>query len=148
MLITNGCGIMGLVVNMRKTNREYKAAYNASEKGRATASRYRRSLTKEKITEYAERHHIRHLASSTAYRKRSNFAKQLVRFGLTEDQYWDLALYGCGLCGNQDPKPGARLAMDHDHSTGAFRGLLCSTCNMRLGWFERRQKKIEEYIRG
>lgn len=29
-----------------------------------------------------------------------------------------------------------RLAMDHDHGTGAFRGWLCSSCNTALGYMD------------
>lgn len=36
----------------------------------------------------------------------------------------------CAVCGR--PETGKRLALDHDHTTGAFRGLLCSTCNRYL----------------
>jgi hypothetical protein len=40
---------------------------------------------------------------------------------------------GCEICG-QTPKERA-LASDHDHATGAFRGWLCSPCNLGLGSF-------------
>lgn len=38
----------------------------------------------------------------------------------------------CGICGAA-PKPGKRLCRDHDHRTGAMRGLLCFQCNRKLG---------------
>lgn len=37
----------------------------------------------------------------------------------------------CMVCG-KPPKPGKRLQRDHDHITGAARGLLCWPCNSRL----------------
>lgn len=38
------------------------------------------------------------------------------------------------------------LCIDHDHSTGKFRGLLCLTCNSNLAWYEANRKSIEKYI--
>ena len=38
---------------------------------------------------------------------------------------------GCAICGNA-PKT-RRLHVDHDHKTGAVRGVLCFNCNQALG---------------
>lgn len=38
----------------------------------------------------------------------------------------------CAIC-LRTPKPGKKLFIDHDHSTGNVRGLLCAVCNMFLG---------------
>lgn len=39
-----------------------------------------------------------------------------------------------GLCAVCERPPGARrLHVDHDHATGAVRGLLCSNCNTAIG---------------
>lgn len=40
---------------------------------------------------------------------------------------------GCAICGN--PPKTRRLDVDHDHTTGTVRGLLCHRCNRALaGW--------------
>jgi hypothetical protein len=64
--------------------------------------------------------------------------KRLQRqFGITLAEY-DARLEaqqgGCAICRgiNSD---GRRLAVDHDHTTGAVRGLLCADCNRALGMF-------------
>jgi len=38
----------------------------------------------------------------------------------------------CAICGKSQSRA---LNIDHDHTTGEVRGLLCSSCNRALGWF-------------
>lgn len=38
----------------------------------------------------------------------------------------------CAIC-QQQPSDERRLAIDHDHTTGAVRGLLCIRCNTAIG---------------
>ena len=38
----------------------------------------------------------------------------------------------CAICGRPE-KTGRMLSVDHDHATGAIRGLLCNACNTSLG---------------
>lgn len=69
------------------------------------------------------------------------------KFGLTLDQYNEmLAAQGgvCAMCGGLDPI--RNLAVDHDHKTGAIRGLLCGTCNTALGVVEKYQALATEYL--
>ena len=40
----------------------------------------------------------------------------------------------CAICGRK-PSPVRRLHVDHEHSSGRIRGLLCAACNPALGLF-------------
>lgn len=42
----------------------------------------------------------------------------------------------CALCGRPERRLNQRLATDHAHADGLFRGLLCSQCNPLLGKLE------------
>lgn len=54
-------------------------------------------------------------------------------YGLTPAQYDELLRRQGGRCAICRQKPRSkRLAVDHDHGTGAVRGLLCSRCNHDL----------------
>ena len=55
----------------------------------------------------------------------------------------------CAICG--EPPTGKDLAVDHCHTSGDVRGLLCTRCNIGLGYFkddEERLKKAIAYLRG
>jgi hypothetical protein len=55
-------------------------------------------------------------------------------FSITPEEYDAILVAqggGCGICG-KPPKPGKRLAVDHDHQTGFVRGLLDFYCNKRV----------------
>ena len=63
-------------------------------------------------------------------------------FGISLEEYEQWLVKqndGCAICG---AKPfsgragGRRLAVDHDHETGAVRGLLCGSCNRAVGQFD------------
>lgn len=74
------------------------------------------------------------------------------RYDLTVEQYDEMLAAqggGCAICGEQCPS-GSRLAVDHDHSTGTVRGLLCVRCNKGLGSFQDsivRLRAAEQYLR-
>ena len=39
-----------------------------------------------------------------------------------------------------------KLCRDHDHVSGNFRWVLCSTCNRALWWYENNQENIKRYL--
>jgi hypothetical protein len=74
------------------------------------------------------------------------------RFGLTVEVYDALLAAQDGVCAIcKQPQPGGhRLAVDHDHTTGQLRGLLCSKCNRALGSIEHPGEwgeRAAEYLR-
>jgi hypothetical protein len=63
------------------------------------------------------------------------------KYGLTVDRYTTMFFDqggACAICGEKETygnKTGQRriLSVDHDHTTGKVRGLLCNKCNQALG---------------
>lgn len=56
---------------------------------------------------------------------------------LSKEDYDDLLEWqggGCAIC-HRVPKKGEKLlAQDHHHASGEIRGLLCSACNVAIGY--------------
>ena len=70
-----------------------------------------------------------------AYRekcRKMKWDKLLASYNLDQDTYDELVMGGCQLCGETEA---ASYHLDHCHTTGKFRGLLCSKCNNGLGMF-------------
>lgn len=64
--------------------------------------------------------------------------KHVGRFGITKDDYAGMVVAQgskCAICGTFH-EYAAALAVDHCHSTGKVRGLLCRSCNTALGFLK------------
>ena len=85
----------------------------------------------------------------TAY---NNWISGLKRnFGMSEDDYKEMLEYQDGLCAICETKTKYRLCVDHCHTTGRIRGLLCRRCNSALGMLgdnEEGLRKAFEYVKG
>lgn len=80
-------------------------------------------------------------------------------FGISRDDYMEMLLSqegACAICRRPetviDKRTGRvrRLHVDHDHETGAVRSLLCTRCNMAVGYLEddpERAEAVATYIR-
>lgn len=76
-------------------------------------------------------------AKSRAYAMKFNY-------GITPDDYECMFNEQNGLCAICKEAPPD--AIDHDHSTGKVRGLLCRHCNWGLGHFKDNQSFLESAI--
>lgn len=67
--------------------------------------------------------------------KNASHANTLKKYGLTVGQYEEMRKVqgnACAICG-VSAEGKRNMAADHDHHTGAVRGLLCFMCNYVLG---------------
>ena len=78
---------------------------------------------------------------------------KLIRdFGITYDDYKRILNEQkgrCAICGRTEKENGKMLAVDHDHETMKNRELLCSSCNLTIGFIEKNNldiNKIKNYI--
>lgn len=94
--------------------------------------------------------------NATEQGKRNNRNRVLrFQYGITIEEYDVLAnAQGncCAICGrNSSADQYGVLHVDHDHKTGAVRGLLCGRCNRGLGQFEDVPERLEKavtYLKG
>lgn len=74
---------------------------------------------------------------------------RLKTYGLSVEDYEQILKdqdYSCGICGIHESEHRTRLHVDHDHTTGEVRGLLCSNCNTSLGGFMDSTSNLEKAI--
>lgn len=87
----------------------------------------------------ARRTRERRKADPQQVRQTGSHSKLRSRYSVTPEAYAArLAAQGggCAICGAPASADGRRLSVDHDHSTGRVRGLLCEPCNPALGCFK------------
>lgn len=62
------------------------------------------------------------------------------RYGVTYEQYQEMLETQdsvCAICNEKESSSSrTNLSIDHDHTTGKVRGLLCTPCNVALGLFK------------
>ena len=109
-----------------KARARSKAYYEANKEAVLAKQKANREANKEaKKAYYEDRGRLGHI-------KRS--------YGLEYDPITEDST--CEVCGSSD-----RLRLDHDHSTGKFRGILCSHCNTALGLLGEDSNRMRALIR-
>jgi hypothetical protein len=131
------------IKDMRTYHREWARKHRARLKAKRMAN-HAKVLAYEKAWRDKNRSRIR--AYGVAYekankpRKAKHYRSYRLKseYGLSELRYQRLAKTQGWLCLICDDKPdvrGEKLVIDHDHSTGEVRGLICRRCNTGLGYF-------------
>lgn len=70
-------------------------------------------------------------------------AKTSVQWDELREQFEEAQAGGCAIC--REPLTVTRH-IDHSHVSGFVRGVLCASCNTKLGWYEKRKHAIEGYL--
>jgi hypothetical protein len=125
-------------------------------KRRSRCRRCESSAAKEYYLEFPERR--REVKRATLARckadpvraaraQKAQWRRQWRKAGMNPDDVFaqlDKQGWVCTICGD---KVGARTrAVDHDHATGEFRGILCSRCNLGLGLFRDRPELLKQAV--
>jgi hypothetical protein len=105
--------------------------------------------------EYAKKYVQMRLNADSQYQQHSRRQK---RYGIKPEEYialWEKQDGKCAICKQEETalyKGRQRsLAVDHCHTTGFIRGLLCNACNNGLGRFRDDIKRLQlaiEYLHG
>lgn len=94
--------------------------------------------SRQKVKEWRQKNpDKRKLQTQRESGKDYNHNKHLkATYGITRAEYLDMFSKQngcCKICGSHQLEHSKRLAVDHCHTTGKIRGLLCQPCNLMLG---------------
>ena len=151
-------------------NREHLRAYQKAyrernrDKARAYAEKWLAKQPPEKIAAIRARQLAKLNAKNAQKREEARGCEDKREFlnlewamakypGLTLDKYHSLLErqdFGCGICGADIVAvPRKRVHIDHDHTTGKVRGILCAKCNTGLGKLDdgRLFRAAEKYLK-
>ena len=106
------------------------------------------------MAKYKKRYNKEHYQKHKSMSRKSRLKCQ---YGITIEDYDNLFAKQdglCAICGKMETYKHykgtiCRLSIDHNHTTGAVRGLLCQKCNAALGFLDEdiiRMLKMIEYI--
>ncbi len=103
---------------------------------------------KERVKGYNDRYHAKE------ENKKQSYLRNIKRnYGLEPHQYYEMFMRQVGKCAicsvSFGDERSIRPHVDHDHSTGAVRGLLCDGCNKGIGALRdnpRALRKAADYV--
>jgi hypothetical protein len=137
---------------MREYYKNNPARFKRTPEQQAEHNRRRREKYKAD-KEYREKAK-RAVADYWASNPEKRFATRIKKYGIVPSDFYAMLERqngGCAICGKEHSgcAKQERLHIDHCHSTGRVRGLLCTNCNLAIGKLRdspRLLRKAAEYI--
>jgi hypothetical protein len=137
---------------MPYADKDKQRAYHREYQQRPERKKYKKDWTQKNQAKITAAQNARYKANPEKYREYFRNHRIKKTYNLTESQYaeWVVKQGGCcGICGKEPSGEwhGDRmLNVDHNHETGAVRGLLCNQCNRALGLFGDSAARLQEAI--
>jgi len=117
--------------------KDQKAADRLSSRCRPCRKKYRRG---EEVRARTSKYNQRYAQQNPEIMKQKDRKNMLKRFwNMTTEQYDSMLQKQngtCAICDKTESNPHKRLCIDHDHTTGKIRGLLCDNHNRAMGLFK------------
>ncbi len=117
-------------------------------KSKSTKSGYR-GICKDCFNAYYRKRRVEKWDLVRSYEKKFHFQRRLKHeYNITEQEFNKLKQEQnskCAICFNEE-----KLVIDHCHTNGNVRGLLCSKCNIGLGMFKDDKQRLQnalDYLR-
>jgi len=116
----------GLNRTCKECVREVKRKYRKTQKGKITEKKYEQSNRGKEVRKGIDLKY---------------------KYGITLSQHKQMYINQNGRCLICDDSINYMdIVTDHCHITDKIRGLLCRSCNSKLGWFENKKDIILKYI--
>lgn len=87
------------------------------------------------------------LANPARHEASSHRSRLKTKYGITVEEYDEKFAAQGGLCAICGLASAVRLCVDHRHSDGVVRGLLCKDCNVGIGLLKDSPANLESAIR-
>lgn len=111
-------------------------------------------LIRKKDRENYNKNRDQYLRRTREYRKRypdrTRRTHLKVKYGITPEIFEEKLLeqnHKCAICSRDMKEYGKIFCVDHNHTTGKIRGLVCDPCNYGLGFYEKHKDKYIEYLK-
>ena len=88
------------------------------------------------------------LANPEKYSRAEKKCRLQKDYGITIEQWEQMEKeqnYVCAICKQPESKA-QPLSVDHNHSTGKIRALLCAYCNIVVEYVENSRRPLQEYV--
>jgi hypothetical protein len=116
----------------RENNKEYfQEYYKSTTSPESRKEMWEKQKDKPSVKQKSRDHHLKTM------------------YGITQDEYnqmFEKQEGCCAICNKHQSEVSRALSVDHNHSNGKVRGLLCHTCNSAIGKFYDNVSLLENAI--